>query len=80
MELFTPEFGLIFWMFVAFGILFLVLWKCAWPVILKSVDERADLIDKGVEYAQNAQQQLEGAKRQADEYMAAARRQQQDVL
>ncbi len=80
MELFTPEFGLIFWMFVAFGILFLVLWKYAWPVILKSVDERADLIDKGVEYAQNAQQQLEGAKRQADEYMAAARRQQQDVL
>ena len=38
MELFTPDFGLIFWMFVAFGVLFLILWKFAWPVILKSVD------------------------------------------
>ena len=60
MELFTPDFGLIFWMFVAFGVLFLVLWKFAWPVILKTVDSRAELIDKGVEYAQNkeAQQQF----------------------
>lgn len=80
MELFTPEFGLIFWMFVAFGILFLILWKWAWPVILKSIDERADLIDKGVEYAQNAQQQLQGAKEEADKYLAEARRQQADIL
>lgn len=80
MELFTPEFGLIFWMFVAFGILFLILWKWAWPVILKSVDERADLIDKGVEYAQNAKQQLDGAKEEASRYLAEARRQQADML
>lgn len=80
MELFTPEFGLIFWMFVAFGILFLILWKWAWPVILKSVDDRADLIDKGVEYAQNAKKQLEGAKEEADKYLADARRQQADML
>jgi len=80
MELFTPEFGLIFWMFVAFGILFLILWKWAWPVILKSIDERADLIDKGVEYAQNARQQLEGAKEEAEKYLSDARRQQADML
>ncbi len=80
MELFTPEFGLIFWMFVAFGILFLILWKWAWPVILKSVDERADLIDKGVEYAQNAKQQLDGAKEEANRYLAETRRQQADML
>ena len=42
MELFTPDFGLIFWMFVAFAVLFFVLWKWAWPVILKTVDSRAD--------------------------------------
>jgi len=80
MELFTPEFGLIFWMFVAFGILFLILWKWAWPVILRSVDERADLIDKGVEYAQNAKQQLDGAREEANRYLAEARRQQADML
>lgn len=80
MELFTPDFGLIFWMFVAFGILFLILWKCAWPVILKSVDSRADLIDKGVEYAQEAKAQLDDAQRSADELIKKAQRQQADTL
>ena len=80
MELFTPDFGLIFWMFVAFAVLFFILWKFAWPVILKNVDSRADLIDKGVEYAQNAKQQLDSAREQAEQYLADARRQQADML
>ena len=76
MDLFTPDLGLIFWMFVSFAVLFFILWKFAWPVILKTVDSRADLIDKGVEYAQNAKQQLDEAKKNADQYIADARRQQ----
>lgn len=80
MELFTPDFGLIFWMFVAFGVLFLILWKFAWPVILKSVDSRADLIDKGVEYAQNAKEQLDHAQQSADELVKSAQRRQADML
>ena len=80
MELFTPDFGLIFWMFVAFGVLFLILWKFAWPVILKSVDSRADLIDKGVEYAQNAKEQLDNAQVEAQRYIAEARHQQADII
>ncbi len=80
MELFTPDFGLIFWMFVAFGVLFLVLWKFAWPMILKGVDNRADLIDKGVEYAQAAKEQLDNARQEAESYLNDARRQQADIL
>ena len=80
MELFTPDFGLVFWMFVSFAILFFVLWKCGWPVIMKGVSDRADLIDKGVEYAQNAKQQLDHAREEADKYIADARRQQADML
>ena len=80
MELFTPDFGLIFWMFVAFAILFFLLWKFAWPMILKTVDHRADLIDKGVEYAHEAQEQLKNAQQQSDAYMAEARRKQADIL
>lgn len=80
MELFTPDFGLIFWMFVAFGVLFLILWKFAWPVILKSVDSRADLIDKGVEYARNAKEQLDHAQQSADELIKSAQRRQADML
>ena len=80
MELFTPDFGLIFWMFVSFGILFLLLWKLAWPAILKGIDGRADLIDKGVEYAQNAKEQLDHAREEAEKYLQEARRQQADIL
>ncbi len=80
MELFTPDYGLIFWMFIAFGVLFLVLWKFAWPMILKSVDERADLIDKGVEYAQEAKIQLDNARSEAEEYLNTARKEQAQIL
>lgn len=80
MELFTPDFGLVFWMFVAFLLLFLALRKWAWPVIIKSIDERADLIDRGVEYAQNAKEQLDNAQVEAQRYIAEARHQQADII
>lgn len=80
MELFTPDFGLIFWMFVSFAILFFILWKWGWPAIMKGVTSRADLIDKGVEYAQNAKEQLDHAREEADRQIAEARRQQADML
>ena len=62
MELFKPEFGLVFWMFFVFVVLFAILAKYAWPYIIRSIDDRADLIDKGVEYAQDAKAQLETEK------------------
>lgn len=80
MELFTPDFGLIFWMFVSFAILFVILWRWGWPAIMKGVSDRADLIDKGVEYAQSAKEQLDHAREEADKYIAKARRQQADML
>lgn len=80
MELFTPDFGLIFWMFIAFLLLFLALRKWAWPVIIKSMEDRANLIDKGVEYAQNAKEQLEGARKEAEKYIAEAQKQQAEIL
>lgn len=80
MELFSPDFGLVFWMFVFFAILFLALRKFAWPYILKTVDERAELIDKGVEYAQCAKEQLDKARENAENVLTEARRQQADML
>lgn len=80
MELFTPDFGLIFWMFVAFAVLFLLLWKFAWPAIMKGVDSRAELIDQGVLYAREAKEQLDNAKQQAEEFEAQARARQAEIL
>lgn len=80
MELFTPDAGLVFWMFVAVAVLLIVLYKWGWPVILKSVEKRADFIDKGVEYARDAKEQLDKAREESDRYIAEARRQQADML
>ncbi len=80
MELFMPEFGLVFWMFVAFLSLYLILAKAAWPFIIKSMEQRADLIDKGVAYAQEAKAHLDNAKTEAAEVIAEAQKQQADIL
>ncbi len=80
MELFTPDFGLVFWMFVAFIILFVILAKWGWPVILKNIDERADSIDKGVEYAREAKAQLDSARSDAQKYIEEAQKKQAEML
>ena len=80
MDLFKVDFGLTVWMFISFIILLFILWKFAWPAILKGVDQRADLIDKGVEYAENAKIQLENAKADAAKYIQEAQKQQAEIL
>lgn len=80
MELLTPEFGLVFWMFVAFACLYFILAKWAWPFIIKSMEERADLIDKGVAVAQEAQRRLDNAKAEEEKMMAEARDKRNEML
>lgn len=80
MELFTPDFGLVFWMFIAFILLFLILAKWGWPVIIKQMEGRADTIDKGVEYAREAKEQLDHAKESAQQVIGAAQAQQAEIL
>ena len=80
MELFTPSFGLVFWMFVVFVLLCLLLGKIAWPAIIKMMSDRADLIDKGVAYAQEAKQHMDNAKAEADKFILDAKKQQSEIL
>lgn len=80
MELFTPEIGLVFWMFVVFVLLFAILAKFAWPFIIRSMEERADLIDKGVVYAQEAKASLDNAQNDAKALLVEAQKQQMDIL
>ena len=80
MELFTPDFGLVFWMFIAFLVLFLILAKWGWPMIIKTMNSRADRIDQGVEYARQAKEQLDPARTHAPKLIDDARKQQADIL
>lgn len=67
-------------MFVAFILLFLVLAKWGWPVIIKMMDKRASTIDEGVENARQAKEQLDNARAEADRYMKEIMAKQQEML
>lgn len=67
-------------MFVAFILLFLVLAKWGWPVIIKMMDKRASTIDEGGENARQAKEQLDNARAEADRYMKEVMAKQQEML
>lgn len=67
-------------MFVAFILLFLVLAKWGWPVLIKMMDKRASTIDEGVENARQAKEQLDNARAEADRYMKEVMAKQQEML
>ncbi|MDR0796569.1 MAG: F0F1 ATP synthase subunit B [Tannerella sp.] len=58
--LLTPDPGLIFWMLISFGVVFFVLAKFGFPIIVKMVDERKVFIDNSLESAKAANIRLAG--------------------
>lgn len=58
MSLITPDFGLLFWMVVIFGIVFFILAKFGFPVITKAVRSRSDHIADSLKAADEAQARM----------------------
>jgi F-type H+-transporting ATPase subunit b len=77
---FTINPGLIIWTLFVFGILLVLLWRLAFPAILRSVEERERRIQKQLDEAEKAnaeaQRLLEEHKRQ----IGTARNEAQDIL
>ena len=48
MSLLLPDSGLLFWMFLSFGIVFVILAKYGFPVIIKMVEGRKTYIDQSL--------------------------------
>jgi ATP synthase, F0 subunit b len=80
MELFTPDIGLIIWMFVPFLIVFVILAKFAWPAIIKGVDERSRFIEDSIQTAKEANERLAGIKLEGDKILAEAKEEQLRLL
>ena len=54
MSLLLPDSGLLFWMLLSFGVVFVVLAKYGFPVITKMVEGRRTYIDQSLEVARQA--------------------------
>ncbi|MBO4642343.1 MAG: F0F1 ATP synthase subunit B [Bacteroidaceae bacterium] len=80
MSLFTPDFGLLFWMVIAFGIVFVVLTKWGFPVIVKAVNDRKSYIDQSLQNAHEANERLDNIKVETDMLVAQAQVEKQTIL
>lgn len=76
----TPDFGLFFWMLVAFWVVFLLLAKFGFPVITKSVEERKNFIDESLRKAHEAQERLANIEKEGESILQEAREKQTQIL
>lgn len=58
MSLITPDFGLLFWMVIIFGMVFFLLAKFGFPVIGGMVEKRSNHIADSLKAAEDAQKKL----------------------
>ena len=80
MSLLNPDSGLIFWMLIAFGIVFFVLAKFGFPVIVGMVEKRKQYIDDSLKAAHEANERLVHIKEESESILAKAREEQANIL
>ena len=76
----TPDLGLLFWMLLAFLVIFFVLAKFGFPVITKMVEERKAYIDDSLKKAHEANEKLANIQQEGENLLKEARERQQQIL
>ena len=76
----TPDLGLLFWMLLAFGVVFFVLAKYGFPAIINMVDERKKYIDESLQKAHEASERLENIRQEGESILQEARDRQAQIL
>ena len=76
----TPDFGVFFWMLVAFLVVFLLLAKFGFPIITGMVEERKNYIDESLRKAHEAQERLANIEKEGESILQEAREKQAQIL
>ena len=80
MSLLLPEAGLLFWMLLAFGVVFLILYKYGFPVITSMIDERKKFIDEALDNAKLANAKLADIEEESRKILEKANDEQVKIL
>ena len=80
MELITPDFGLLFWMTLAFGIVFFILAKFALPVINGMLKKREEEITNALELAERTHKEMEQLQADNEALLHQAREERDKIL
>ena len=76
----TPNFGLLFWMLIAFLVVSVILAKFGFPAILHMVEERKRYIDESLISAREANEKLANIKSEGEEILKEAQLRQSQIL
>ncbi|MBQ2403355.1 MAG: F0F1 ATP synthase subunit B [Prevotella sp.] len=76
----TPDLGLLFWMLLAFLVVFFVLAKFGFPAIINMVEERKNYIDESLRNAHEANEKLINIQAEGERILKEAREQQSIIL
>ena len=80
MSLITPDFGLLVWMTLIFGIVFFVLAKWGFPMITGSVEKRAQRIGDSIKAAKEAEEKLRNLAEEQSRMIEETRQEQSRIL
>ena len=80
MGLITPDFGLLFWMLLTFGIVLFILGKFAWKPILKALSDRENSISEALEKAEDAKKQMANMQAENEKLLVKARVERENIL
>lgn len=80
MSLITPDFGLLFWMTLIFGIVFFILAKFGFPVLTDMVRKRQERIEKSLEDAREIEARMATWKVEQAKMVEETRKQQAVIL
>jgi len=80
MNLVTPDTGLLFWMVVIFGLVFLLLWKFGFPIITSMVEKRNRTIEKSLKDAKEVEAQMSAMVAEHAQMLEDARKEQAQIL
>ena len=80
MSLLLPDAGLLFWMLLAFSVVFFVLYKYGFPIITSMIEARKQYIDDALKGAKEANEKIADIERQCDSLLEEARQRQVEIL
>ena len=80
MDLLTPSFGLLIWTLLAFGVVFFILKKFAWPAIVKGLKEREQGIADALSTAEKVKAEMTQMKSEHEALLAQAREERAIIL
>ena len=75
-----PDAGLLFWMLLAFGVVFAVLYKYGFPVITSMIDARKKYIDDALKVAKEANERIADIEELCNGLVEEARQKQMEIL